>query len=235
MNKDIESLAKYPMESDDWVITVAIGGIMSLLSFFVVPIFAITGYLVRAIRAGMEDADEPPVFDEWGELLKEGVVAAVITVVYQLVPLIVFTVFVIGSVIALLTDTAVGAGLGVAGIVGAFFVSWVLSIVFGYVGFAGVANYAKEGTFAAGFDVDTITDVVTSGEYMMAWAYVIGLQIVVGVVVTALNFVPIVGAIAGVFVSFYALIISGWLWGDGFASALAASVDVDRDVEATPA
>jgi hypothetical protein len=225
MNVDIETLVRYPMESDDWIRTVGIGGLALIFSFLLVPIFLVSGYLVRAIRAGMEGTDEPPVFDEWESLLKEGVLAAVIAFVYQLIPLIVFGIAVGGSIVAFATGSRTGAGAGLLGLFGGMFVSWLLSLVFGFIGFAGVANYAREGSFSAGFDFDVITDVVTSRPYLMAWLYVIVLNIVVAVVVGVLNVVPFLGAIVGAFVSFYALVIAGWLWGDGFAEATGARTE----------
>ena len=210
------------MESDDWIVTVGIGGAMTLLSFLVIPIFVVMGYLVRALRAGMEGATEPPVFDEWGDLLKEGVMASIIAFVYQLVPIIVFGVLVGGSLVPMLTGSEAGFGLGFIGFLVAFLAWWVLAIVFGYVGFAAVASYAKEGSLGAGFDVGTIIQVITSMDYLMAWLYVIALNIVVGLVVAMLNIIPVLGGIIGAFVGFYALIIAGWLWGDGFASAIDA-------------
>lgn len=221
MNVDIEKLAKYPMESDDWIKTVLIGGLATIFSFLILPIFLVAGYFVSALRAGMEDASEPPTFDDWGEMFREGFVAAVIGFIYQLVPLIVFSVFVGGSMLAFLSGTDAGGFAGLAGLLGGLFVSWILAIVFGIVGLAGVANYAREGRFGAGFDFGVITDVVTDRSYLLAWGYVIVLQIVVGIVVGALNIIPLLGTLAGVFVSFYALIIMGWLWGQGFAEAIA--------------
>jgi len=232
MEMNVERLAKYPTESEEWIKTVAIGGVAMILSFLVVPLFLVAGYLVRAIRAGMEGAEEPPVFDEWGELLKEGLVASVIGLIYQLVPLIVFAVFVGGSILAFLTGSDAGAGAGAFGLIGGTFVAWILSLIFGYVGFAGVANYAKERSFGAGFDFGLISDVVTSKAYLMAWVYVIALNIVVAVIVGLLNVIPFLGGIVGLFVSFYALIIAGWLWGSGFAEATSPDIESGADTEA---
>jgi len=232
MEMNVERLAKYPMESEEWIETVAIGGAAMIFSFLVVPLFLVAGYLVRAIRAGMEGAEEPPAFDEWGEMLKEGFFASVIGLIYQTVPIIVFSVFVGGSILALATGSDAGAGAGMLGLIGGAFVGWVLALVFGYVGFAGVANYAKEGSFGAGFDFGVISDVVTSKAYLMAWVYVIALNIVVGVIVGLLNVVPFLGGIVGLFVSFYALIIAGWLWGSGFAEATSPNIESGTDTEA---
>jgi hypothetical protein len=219
MDTDIETLLRYPLQSEAWLSTVLIGGIALLLSFLLIPLFVVAGYGVRAIRAGMDRAAGPPVFDDWGTLLTEGFVASVIGFVYQLVPMVVFFTVVGGSLAALVTGSDLGAGLGIIGFFGGLFVWWLLAIVFGYVGFAGVANYAREGSFGAGFDVGTIGSVVTSREYLLAWAYVVLLNIAVSLVVVALNVVPILGGIVGVFVGFYALIIAAWLLGNGFAAA----------------
>lgn len=235
MDVNVEWLVTYPMESDDWLVTVAIGGVATLLSVFVLPIFVVSGYLVRALRAGMAGAEEPPVFDEWGDLLKEGVVAAVIGLIYQIVPLAVFAVFGLGSLIAFLTGSDAGAGLGFAGFLGGLFVWWVLSLVFGYVGLAGVANYARKGTFGAGFDVDVIKTAVFSREYLVAWLFVVALNVVVSIVTGLLNVVPFLGAIVGVFVTFYALVIAGWIWGDGFAAAVDGTAESTPDVDAPAA
>ena len=231
MNVDIETLATYPMESDDWIMTVLIGGAALVFSWLLIPWFLVTGYLVRALRAGMEGADEPPVFDDWGEMLKEGVIAAVIGLVYQIVPIVVFAVFVGGSILAFLTGTDAGAGAGFLGLFGGLFLTWILGIVFGFIGFAGIANYAKEGSFAAGFDFGVITSVVTSRPYLVAWAYVIALNIVLAIVVGVLNVVPVLGSIVGLFVSFYAVPIAGWLWGNGFAEATGIETTPGTDVE----
>lgn len=227
MEIDIEQVAKYPMESDDWIKTVLIGGLATIFSFLILPIFLVTGYLVRALRAGMEDASEPPTFDDWGDMFTEGFVAAIIGFIYQLVPLIVFSVFVGGSILAFLSGTDAGGVAGFAGLMGGLFVSWILAIVFGIIGLAGVANYARERRFGAGFDFGLITDVVTDRSYLLAWVYVIVLQIVVGIVVGVLNIVPLLGSLVGVFVSFYALIIAGWLWGQGFAEAAGMSATAE--------
>lgn len=220
------------MESDDWVKTVAIGGVAIILSILIVPYFLVTGYLVRAIRAGMDGAEEPPVFDEWGSLLKEGVVAGVIGLIYQIIPIIVVAVFVGGSLLAIATGSDAGAGIGMLGMAGGLFVGWILSLIFGFVGFAGVANYAREGNFGAGFDFGVISTVITSRAYLLAWAYVIALYIAAAVVVGILNIVPILGGIVGAFVIFYAIIIAGWLWGNGFAEATGATVEPQSDTGA---
>jgi hypothetical protein len=233
MSIDIETTAKYPLASDDWIKTVGIGGVLTLFSFLLVPILPVYGYLVRVLRAGMDDSPEPPVFDNWGELVREGVVAFVVILVYQLIPLVVFAVTVGGSVAAMATGSRAGAGLGIAGLIGGITVSGILALVFGYFGLVGLGNFARKGTLGSAFDVSLITDVALSREYAVPWLYGVGFVLVAGVVTSLLNVVPVLGAIVGVFVVFYSQICAFKLWGMGFAAATGAGGGPDVGATAT--
>ena len=212
MALDLEALLTYPMESDDWIVTVAIGTVLTIFSFLIIPGFLVYGYLVRALRAGMDGASEPPEFDDWGTLFVEGLIATVILFVYQLIPAIVFFVTVGGSIAAMASGSEAGAGLGFAGL-------------FGYIGLIGVANYAREGGIGAGFDIGVITDVATDSEYAIPWAIGVVVLIVAGVV----GGIPILGQA----VLFYALIIAMKLVGEGFAAARGIDGTTAPDADVT--
>ncbi|WP_248896322.1 DUF4013 domain-containing protein [Haloplanus halobius] len=156
---DIERVVTYPTNSDEWIKTVAIGGVLALLSVFIVPAFLLYGYLLRVLRAGIAGTDEPPAFDDWGTLLREGVVAFVVMLLYQLIPLAVLFLTVGGSVAAIGTGTETGAGVGVVGLLGGLALSTLLALVFGYLMLIGPTNYAHETTFGAAFDIDVLRSV----------------------------------------------------------------------------
>lgn len=84
---DLTETVTYPMKSDEWTKTVLIGGVLVFLGFLIVPLFAVYGYLVRAIRGSMSENPKPPAFSDWGELLRDGIQAWLISLVYLLVPL----------------------------------------------------------------------------------------------------------------------------------------------------
>jgi len=216
---DLGWVVKYPMNSDDWIKTILIGGGLTLLSILIVPAFLVYGYVLRVLRAGMDGAEEPPVFDDWGTLLKEGVVAFVVVLIYQLIPLIVMAVTVGGSIAAMASGTEAGAGVGIVGLFGGLALSTVLALIFGYVTLIGLANYAHEGSFGAAFDFDVIRTVALDGDYAIPWLYGVGILIGAAVVAGILGIVPLVGAIAGVFVTFYGQVAAGWVWGKGFGDA----------------
>lgn len=232
---DLERVVTYPTNSDDWIKTVLIGGVLTLLSVLIVPAFLVYGYVVRALRAGIDDAEEPPVFDDWGTLLKEGVIAFVIVIVYQLIPLLVFAVTVGGSLAAIGSGSDVGAGAGIAGLLGGLALFTVLALVFGYVTLIGLANYAHVGTFGSAFDIDVIRSVATDGAYAIPWLYGVGILIAAAVVAGLLNIVPVLGAIVGVFVTFYGQVAAAWVWGRGFGDATGLGGDADADADVDPA
>lgn len=216
----IEEAARYPMQSDDWKTTVLIGGVLVIFGVLLIPGLIVSGYAVRVIRDYLEGASSPPPFEDWGRLLVDGVQVFVIGFVYMLIPTIVAVVMIGGSIVAMATGARAGAAAGLAGFFGGFLLWFVLSLIFGYVAVAGIVNFAREERFGAAFDFGTIKDVITSGDYAMAWLLAVVVMIVAGVVVGVLNVVPFLGFIIGAFINFYALIVAATLWTDGFSDAL---------------
>jgi hypothetical protein len=211
-----ESLT-YLRESDEWVKTVVIGGLLTLFGFLVVPTILVAGYLVRVLRATMHGDDAPPQFDDWSDLAGDGLRAFAIAVVYGLVPAILV------GVTAGLAAAAAGPGPRTGLVVGAVtFVGGLLALVVGllaaYVVPAAVANYAEQESFRAGFAVGDLRPVLTSGTYATAWVMGFALIFGAGIVATVLNVVPLLGTVVGAFVSFYAITaayyIVGHAWGD---------------------
>lgn len=220
VSMDLGDAITYPTENDDWIVTVLIGGVLSLLGILLIPYFLVWGYIVRVMRDRVGGAGEPPTFGDWGDLAVDGVQAFVILLVYQLIPLIVLFVLGGGSLAAMMSGSRGAAGAGMAGLFGAFALYVVLSILFSYVGTAGLVNFAVGDSIADGFDFGTITDVITDGDWVMAWVYVIVLGIGMSIVVGILSLIPFIGAIVGVFIAFYFQISFAGIWADGYSDAL---------------
>lgn len=216
----LEAALRYPMDHDDWLKTILIGGVLSLFSFLLLPILPVYGYLVLVIRNRLEDEPEPPTFDDWGELFTDGLRALVVTLVYMLVPLVVGSIMIGGSLLAIATGTRGGAAAGIGGLFVGFLLTAVLSLLFGYVAAGALVNFVREDSIAAGFDFGTIREVVTRREYAVAWLLAVGVLVGASIVVSVLNVVPFLGAIVSAFVLFYVEIAAVRLWTDGFSDAL---------------
>lgn len=216
----IEDAITYPTESDDWIVTVLIGGIMLLLSFLLIPAFIAYGYLVRAIRANLEGEPEPPTFGDWGELIVDGLKVFVVALIYMIVPIIVMFVTVGLSMAAILTGGEAGAVAGLGGLLVGMLVTFALALVFGYFATVGIVNLAVEDRFGAAFDVGTLRSVGFDSDFVVPWLVALGVFIAVAVVVSVINLVvPPLGGLVGVFLNFYALIVAANLWADGYLAA----------------
>lgn len=213
----------YPMESDDWITTILIGGVLSLLSFLIVPIFLVFGYQIRVVRARLDGDPVPPTFGDWGELLADGLKAFVIYVIYLLVPTIVFVVTVGGAIAAAATGGEEGIPAAITGAIGGFLISFLLSLIFGYFAAVGIVNFARRDSVGAAFDFGTIIDVATDMEFLVAFLIAVAVAIGFGIVNGALNVVPILGTIAGIFVIFYGQIVTAYIWTEGFVDATGMS------------
>ncbi|MBV0900587.1 DUF4013 domain-containing protein [Haloarcula salina] len=215
---------RYPMEDEDWLTTVVIGGVLTLLGVFFIPILPVYGYIVRAINERVAGATQPPEFDDWGDLFVDGIKAWVIGAVYMLIPGIVAAVVVGGSLISIMTGTRAGVGAGMAGLLGGLLISAVLSLVFGYVAVAAVVHFSVTGDLSAAFDIGTLRQLALSSEYATAWLVSVVLFVGANIAVNLFNVIPFVGSlIAGVltaFATFYVAVVATDLWASGYKAAL---------------
>lgn len=216
----VEESIRYPMESDEWLKTLGIGGVLLLFSFLIIPAIAVYGYLVTAIRDSLEGKPEPPVFEAWGDLLRKGILGWVIGLIYMIVPLVIAAVTVGGSLIGIATGSRAGQAAGIAGIIGGLGLSFLLSLVFGYFAVVALVNFARTDDFGAAFDFTTIRQVALDGKYFVPWLLSVAVFIVASIIGGVLNVVPFLGAIVGAFLFFYAEVVAANLWADGFAAAI---------------
>lgn len=224
---DIGDSLTYPMESEQWIKTILIGGILSIFGFLIIPLVLVYGYIIQVLRARYDGQPEPPEFGDWGGLLSDGLKAVVIGVVYLLIPGIVGAVTVGGSMLAFLTGTEAGVATGFAGLFGGFIISFILGLVFGYIAVAAVLNFAHKGEIGAGFEFGTIKELISSREYAFAWLAAVGVFIGMSVISGFLNMIPLLGMIVSAFLFFYAQIVAAYLWADGFTEVIEEGGEVE--------
>lgn len=220
----LEDALRYPWNGEKNVETLLIGGVLSLLGVFFIPVLFVYGYLVRVIREVSTGTEEvPPVFDDWGDLLVDGIVAFVIGLVYVLVPGIIVTAGTLAWILPVSVGTSVGGnsggGIAVVGVLVALLVLLVglLSLLAAvYLMPAAIAAFALTGNFGAAFSPSTIRTVGTDESYAVAWlmAVVIGIiaQIVSGIVAAT-----VVGLLLVPFIGFYGNVASAYAIGRGVA------------------
>lgn len=195
----------YPRESDHVLRTVLIGGILSLFSILIVPALILGGYGIKVLRRTTTGNDKLPEFEDWGTLALDGLKGAGIAIGYLLAPMVLFA----------LTVGVLSGTLQTLGIL----VSAVVYLGALYCLPAAVTVFAREERPGAAFAVGDLRPVLTSQRYLGGWARVIAISFVAGLVMGVIGLVPILGAIAGVFVGFYVSLVTAYLFGHAVADA----------------
>lgn len=235
----LEEAIRYPWTGEKNVETLVIGGLLSVLGVFVVPVLLVYGYLIRVIRAVAEGDDEsPPVFDEWTDLLVEGFVGFLIGLVYAVVPLVVLGLAVASLVLpATVVSSPIGeppeSNLAIGGLLLALaviFVTVVIVVAAAYLLPAAIAAYAVTGRAGAAFSPGTLREIGGSRTYAVAWlvavVITIAAQAVAGVAAAT-----VIGVLLVPFISFYGNVAGAYAIGTAAADlpALAAGREPAAD------
>lgn len=232
----LEDGLSYPLAGDNAIERLLIGGLLGFGSFLIVPMFALFGYLVWVLDGAAHEEPEPPAFDDWGDMIVDGLKATVVAFFYGIVPIVLLAVSfaVIGSGALLGSDTATGllGGLGLIGIL----VSVLAMLLLYYLVPAALAGMAVEGDIGGAFDVDTLTDALFSVDYLVAWLIPVVLGLFLNVV-TLILVLTVFGLLLVPFLNFYAQVAIFFMFGRAFGEAIGVGDgDVDQPEEgAVPA
>lgn len=202
----------YPRESDSAVKTIAIGGALLFLSFLVVPVFVVLGYIVRTLRSVLDGEAEPPVFDDWGDLGVDGLKVFVIGFAYSLVPVVIALAAVFASGVTL----SVGGGgselvAGLIVLVAALAVA-VISLAVAYVLPAAIVAYVRTDSIVTAFAPAELRRYVFSRTYATGWLVAFSISLIAGVVISILSAV-LIGVVLAPFVTFYANVAGAYAIG----------------------
>jgi len=211
----------YPVRGD-WIGRIAIGGLLAIFSFLIIPAFLLVGYLIRVLNTTVGGIEEPPQFNEWGDLFVKGLVGTVISLIYSIVPFALFGAlgFVLFGIIGIAGSAGGDGGGIVAGLgLSAFLLLLLLFIpvVFAvyYMVPAALTNYAIEDSFGAAFDLGTIKPILLSSEYLIA----VLLPLVVAVllwIATSILSITVIGLLLVPFLQFYGQVAIFRMFGSAF-------------------
>jgi hypothetical protein len=82
----ISDSMKYP--STDWK-KVIILGLLFMFSFLIIPLFLLYGYIFRVIKASLAGVEGLPDYEEWGEMLLDGIKLFLVYIIYMLPAIII--------------------------------------------------------------------------------------------------------------------------------------------------
>lgn len=171
----LEEGLSYPSKGDLWIGRFVIGSTLVLFGWLIVPLLPLYGYLVRVLASSAAGEEVPPKWEGWGRLTVDGFKALFITFVYGLVPNLVGVVVLAVVFFLFLGGGAVGgeeggllAGVGVVALVVGILVMGLVQFVVAYLVPGALINFAAEDSVAAAFDLGALSDLVLSGEYLLA-------------------------------------------------------------------
>ena len=101
----LEDGFSYPLRGE-WVGRTIIGGILGYFSVLILPAIILYGYFVEVLRTTARGRDEAPEFDDWGEMIKDGVIGLVISIVYAIIPF---------GIVGIISTVFLGGGAALGG------------------------------------------------------------------------------------------------------------------------
>lgn len=211
----------YPVRGD-WIGRIAIGGLLAIVSFLILPAFLIVGYLIRVLETTVGGVDEPPAFEEWGDLFVKGLVGTVIGIIYSVIPFVVFGA--IGVVLFGIIGVAGSAGGDGGGLVAGLGVTALLLLLLLFIPVlfavyymvpAALTNYAIEDSVGAAFDFETIKPILLSSDYLIATLMPLVVAVVLWIATTILS-ITVVGLLLVPFLQFYGQVAVFRMFGTAF-------------------
>lgn len=209
---DIARAVQFVTDDEQWIKKVLIGVVVVLLSIFIIPAFALTGYGIQIARNVKDGNDIPlPEWDDWGKLISDGFAVGIAGFIYA-IPAIVL--FVIGGVIvglgdALDSDAILAAGGTVfallACIAGLYLVAMVV------IAPAITIQFIKHGTFASCMRISEVVAIARNniGDILISLVVIFGISAVLGLV----GFIPCLGFLVGIAASPYISMVTSHLYG----------------------
>lgn len=213
---DIGRSLKFMFEDESWITRILIGGI---LGFIPIVNFVVYGYQLEVIKNVSQDQDLPlPEWDDFGGKFIKGLMVVIAGFIYSL-PLVIvgiayFVVMMIvgGGAASTGSNDVSGAAGGIVAICSIAFycVAFLYGIiVYGFIMLPGVMRYAEEEEFGAFFKFGENLRVATSN----LGSYIVMLLVIMlaGIVAELVGLIAC--GIGLLFTMFWALLVSGHLFG----------------------
>jgi hypothetical protein len=185
----IGDAVRYP--SQDWK-KVLILGIFTLLSYVIIGIFFVPGYLLRVLKATLAGADELPEFDAWGEMVIDSLKVIVVNIAYFIIPYVIAIIGLFASIGSLLYTGTDGSPLAVMGLLGGtLIIVAILYVIFSLVFIIAIANMARyDSELGAAFRFGEILGLIKSVGYAnyIIWLIVMFIvAIVIGIIASIIS------------------------------------------------
>lgn len=216
-----------------------VGAVFLVIGVILVPLLAVTllcwlavrGYYVRVLRRSAVDPDaDAPGFGNWRDLLGDGLVSLLISLVY-LLPFLALIGLAVGGggFVSSVEDPSAGfdAVRNAMGLV--LMVALLYFIVMSYVVPAAVTNFAHEGEFRAAFRLRTVLDGAFSEDYAVGWLLTVVVRLIVLPIAFTFTFL-----LVGFFMGFFVGVAVRYVLGRSFGAAMGFEPEPSAVERGTP-
>lgn len=198
---------------NDGIIKLLIGGVLGLIP--IIGWFFAMGFMVKCYEQAINGQDELPEWSEWGGKFTEGLLVAVISLAYLLIPMLVM--------IPRINHYMYW------GLDGSIIIPIILYIIFMFALPMAISNFAVQKSIGSGFQLGKIFKLIGAvpGSYIGAFF----LYFFAYLIILIISMIPILGWILSIFMMFYLYCLSGFLFGSVYREAIQA---VDGQVVYNP-
>lgn len=183
---NITNSLKYPL--NDWTKIL----ILTIISIIPIVNFMSAGYMLRIIKSTLAGIDEVPEFDELGELFIDGIKIFIVSIVYMIVPLIIY--FVALLPLFFTSDpSSMMSGLMSGLTIVILLIDIIVAIIFALVLYPAIVNMALyDSEIGAAFRFSEILDRIKAigwGDYILWIIAIIITSAIVGVILGIVGFI----------------------------------------------
>jgi hypothetical protein len=167
-------------------------GVFFLLSYVIIGILFVPGYMLRALKATLAGSDELPEFGDWGEMVVDSLKLIIVSIVYSIIPAIVIFIGILGSAASIQNLGSLMSPMAAFGLIGGVvLIGIILEIIFGLALIMAIANMALyDSELGAAFRFSEILDLIKSigwVDYIIWFVVMIIIGIVIGIIASILN------------------------------------------------
>ncbi|HEY84812.1 MAG TPA: DUF4013 domain-containing protein [Chloroflexi bacterium] len=220
---DVAKAFTFVTEDERWMGKIGIGALVALLSFLIIPIPLLVGYMVGVVRNVKDGVVNPmPEWDNWGLLFKDGLSIIVAQLVYTLPFWLLSCIAGVGTVgMGSLAET--NEDLAAAGIFATFGLVGCLTLVFMVALFflspAIVIQYVRTNELGAAFRFGEVFAIAKEnvGNILIIALVTFVIAIVLNIVIGILGLIPCIGWVAALIIAVaagpYMTVVTGHLYG----------------------
>lgn len=218
---NIKKAIIYVFQDPRWLIKVVIGDIMIFLSFLIVPIFFLQGYLIEIIRNVMRGEENPlPEWNNWGERFKDGLNLTIAGLIYTAPLWLALCCSGVSVLPAALSEGDLSDAatlLSVSGFSLMACLAFLFLVAYAVIAPAIAIQYARKDTLSATLRLGEVFSIVREhlGDIILAVVVIM----VLGFVLSLLGLIPVIGWLFSVGIAVYVFYVTGHLYGQIGAKA----------------